>query len=93
MNHQSIQLCLNGPKEELDKTAHCQPAVVVSSLAALEFLYEEEPEAIHNCVATAGFSVGELTACIFTGALSFDDGIIIIDLIILIARKVNMCHN
>ena len=28
-----------------------------------------------NCVATAGFSVGEITALIFSGALSFEDGL------------------
>ena len=28
-----------------------------------------------NCIATAGFSVGELTALIFSGALSFEDGL------------------
>lgn len=27
-------LCVGGPQQELDKTVHCQPAVVVASLAA-----------------------------------------------------------
>ena len=70
-----LDICLNGPKKTLDKTLHCQPAVVVTSLAAVERLYKEKPEAIEKCIATAGFSVGEITALIFSGALSFDDGI------------------
>ena len=31
-------LCLEGPQERLNETIHCQPAVVVGSLAALEEL-------------------------------------------------------
>lgn len=70
-----LKLCLEGPKEKLDKTVYCQPAIVVSSLAALERLKEERPNAIDNCVATAGFSLGEITALIFAGAIPFDKGL------------------
>jgi hypothetical protein len=68
-------MCFNGPKEELDKTIHCQPAVMVCSLAAVERLKEERPMAIESCVATAGFSIGEITALVFAGALSFEEGL------------------
>ena len=37
-------LCLRGPQEVLDQTVHCQPAVVVASLAALESLKETQPK-------------------------------------------------
>lgn len=47
---------------------------MVSSLAALERLKEERPLAIENCVATAGFSLGEITALVFAGAMPFDKG-------------------
>lgn len=47
---------------------------MVCSLAALERLKEERPLAIENCVATAGFSLGEITALVFAGALPFDKG-------------------
>lgn len=47
---------------------------MVCSLAALERLKEERPNAIENCVATAGFSLGEITALVFAGALPFDKG-------------------
>lgn len=54
--------------------AYSQVAVMVTSLAALEKLKEERPSAIEKCVATAGFSVGEITALVFAGALPFDKG-------------------
>lgn len=38
------ELCLKGPQSELDKTVHCQPAVVVGSLVALKQLEQESPE-------------------------------------------------
>ena len=36
-------LCLQGPQDVLDQTVHCQPAVVVASLAALEDLKIAHP--------------------------------------------------
>lgn len=48
---------------------------MVTSLAALEQLKEERPKAIESCVATAGFSLGEITALVFAGAIPFDRGI------------------
>ena len=36
-------ICLQGPRDVLDQTVHCQPAVVVASLAALEDLKIAHP--------------------------------------------------
>lgn len=36
LGYDLLRLCLNGPAEELNKTANCQPAIVVASLAALQ---------------------------------------------------------
>lgn len=36
LGYDLLELCLNGPKAELDRTVYCQPAVFVASLAALE---------------------------------------------------------
>ena len=69
------KLCLEGPQVKLDRTEFNQPATVVSSLAALERLWEERPRAIESCKAVAGYSIGEITALIFSGALTVDDGI------------------
>ncbi|XP_076634823.1 malonyl-CoA-acyl carrier protein transacylase beg [Colletes latitarsis] len=75
LNYDLLKLCLNGPQEKLDRTEFNQAATVVSSLAALEKLREERPTALNNCVATAGYSVGEITSLILSGAITFEDGI------------------
>lgn len=36
-------LCINGPSEQLQSTGHCQPAVVVASLVALEQMKHKDP--------------------------------------------------
>nr|XP_005993749.1 PREDICTED: malonyl-CoA-acyl carrier protein transacylase, mitochondrial [Latimeria chalumnae] len=71
LGYDLLSLCLNGPITELSKTVYCQPAVFVSSLAAIEKLHEENPETIESCVAAAGFSVGEFSALVFAGAMEF----------------------
>ena len=68
-------LCFNGPQAELDKTDISQPALFVSSLAALEMLKAEHPEVVEQCAFAAGLSLGEYTALTFAGALSFEDGL------------------
>jgi len=75
LGYDLLDLCLNGPLEKLDRTEYCQPAVVVASLAAAERLRQMNEEAISSCIGAAGLSVGEITALIFTGAISFENGI------------------
>lgn len=75
LGYDLLKLCLNGPKKELDKTAICQPAVLVSSLAAVEKLKVENLQAIENCVSAAGFSIGEFAALVFSGVITFEDAI------------------
>lgn len=41
LRYDLLKLCLHGPKSELDKTIYCQPAVFVTSVAAIERLKEE----------------------------------------------------
>lgn len=74
MGYDLLKLCLNGPKEKLDQTRYAQPAIMVASLAAIERLKEERPKAIDTCVGCAGFSLGEITALVFAGALEFEQG-------------------
>lgn len=69
-----LKLCLEGPEDKLNETKYCQPAVMVTSLAALEQLKDERPAAIDSCMATAGFSLGEITSLVFAGAIPFDKG-------------------
>ncbi|XP_049740537.1 malonyl-CoA-acyl carrier protein transacylase, mitochondrial isoform X2 [Elephas maximus indicus] len=74
LGYDLLELSLHGPQEALDRTAHCQPAVFVASLAAVEKLHHLQPEAIESCVAAAGFSVGEFAALVFAGAMEFSEG-------------------
>jgi len=69
------KLCFEGPKEQLDSTVYSQPALYVSSLAALQMLKETRPELVANCAMTAGLSLGEYTALVFAEAMSFEDGL------------------
>ncbi len=69
------KLCFEGPSEELDETVISQPAIFVTSLACLEQLRAEKPEVALACEMTAGLSLGEYTALVFAGAMSFEDGL------------------
>ncbi|XP_034433963.1 malonyl-CoA-acyl carrier protein transacylase, mitochondrial [Hippoglossus hippoglossus] len=75
LGYDLLSLCLQGPEEELMKTVHCQPAVFVTSLAAVERLNRENPMAVETCVAAAGFSVGEFAALVFSGAINFTEAL------------------
>lgn len=47
----------------------------MAGLAAVEKLRSENPAAVEGAAATAGLSLGEYTALVFSGALSFEDGL------------------
>jgi [acyl-carrier-protein] S-malonyltransferase len=68
-------LCFNGPIEQLSTTVISQPALFVTSLAALESLKKTNPEVVEACSCAAGLSLGEYTALACAGALSFEDGL------------------
>ena len=69
------KLCFEGPAEELDSTIYSQPALFVASLAALEKLRADRPDVVLGCEVSAGLSLGEYTALVYSGALSFEDGL------------------
>ncbi|XP_027810421.2 malonyl-CoA-acyl carrier protein transacylase, mitochondrial isoform X1 [Marmota flaviventris] len=75
LGYDLLELSLQGPQEDLDRTVHCQPAVFVASLAAVEKLHHLQPAVIENCIAAAGFSVGEFAALVFAGAMEFSEGL------------------
>lgn len=68
-------LCFTGPAERLNTTVVSQPALFVSSLAALEVLKAERPEVVESCAFAAGLSLGEYTALTFAGAMTFEEGL------------------
>ncbi|MCH8045800.1 MAG: ACP S-malonyltransferase [Planctomycetes bacterium] len=75
LGYDLAQLCFEGPDEELSSTVISQPALFVTSLAALEQLRSESPDVVLSCEATAGLSLGEYTALVFAGAMDFEDGL------------------
>jgi [acyl-carrier-protein] S-malonyltransferase len=75
LGYDLADVCFNGPAEKLNSTVVSQPALYVSSMAALEKLKLESPEVYENCQGAAGLSLGEYTAIAFAGAMSFEDGL------------------
>ena len=65
------EICFNGPEEELMKTENAQIAILTTSLAILKVL---ENRGIGADIVV-GLSLGEYTALIYGGYISFEDGI------------------
>lgn len=80
LGYSLTDLCFNGPIEQLSKTEISQPAIFVTSLAALEALKAANPEIVENCEVTAGLSLGEYTALVFAGVMTFEDGLRLVQL-------------
>lgn len=68
------QCCFDGPLEQLTRTEVCQPALLTTSLAALEAI---RPLLQDRWLpkATAGLSLGEYTALVAAGGLTVEDGV------------------
>jgi len=64
-------MCFNGPEEELRKTFNTQPAILTVSIALYEVLKEQglQPSIV------AGHSLGEYSALVAAGSLSFSDAV------------------
>ncbi|XP_073050595.1 uncharacterized protein [Primulina eburnea] len=77
-----LDICINGPKEKLDSTVLSQPAIYVTSLAAVEVLRARHggQQIIDSVDVTCGLSLGEYTALAFAGAFSFEDGLKLVKL-------------
>ena len=68
------KLCFEGPQEDLTNTSNSQVAILVHSVAALRVLEKEAPDKFTPKFAL-GLSLGEYTALIASGCLSFEDGV------------------
>ncbi len=65
------KLCFEGPAEELTLTENTQPAVLTASIAALRVLEDRGKRAD----IVAGHSLGEYSAVVCAGGLSFADAV------------------
>ena len=68
-------VCRSGPPEKLNTTAVSQPALLVTSLAALKVLESRDDSPLSNVRMAAGLSLGEYTALVYAGSLSAEDAI------------------
>jgi [acyl-carrier-protein] S-malonyltransferase len=67
------KICFEGPEEVLTKTDNAQPGIFLTSMACLEALQSQISNLKFD--ATAGLSLGEFTALTAAEAVSFDDGL------------------
>jgi [acyl-carrier-protein] S-malonyltransferase len=70
------ELIFQGPEEELKKTFHTQPALLTTSLALFEAFKHKGVQADY----VAGHSLGEYSALVAAGVLSFKDAVQIVRL-------------
>ena len=70
------QICFTGPEAVLTQTDNAQPGIFLTSLACLEALKTQVPDLKFD--ATAGLSLGEFTALTAAGAMTFEDGLKIV---------------
>lgn len=74
LGYDIARLCFVDPNQQLDLTRFTQPALLTHHIACLE-VYRELAEHPVTPSATAGHSLGEYTALVAAGALSFEDGL------------------
>ncbi|PWK12770.1 ACP S-malonyltransferase [Tumebacillus permanentifrigoris] len=67
------EIMWEGPQETLNLTYNAQPAILTASIALYRALQQEFPD--FEFVCTAGHSLGEYTALVAAGALSFEDAV------------------
>jgi [acyl-carrier-protein] S-malonyltransferase len=65
------KICFEGPEDELKKTANTQPALLVTSIAALVMLKKNG----FSYDVVAGHSLGAYSALVAASALSFEDAV------------------
>ena len=63
------KICFEGPEEELKQTKNTQPAIFLHSIVLFHLIKKKQFE------MTAGHSLGEYSALVAAGALTFEDGL------------------
>jgi [acyl-carrier-protein] S-malonyltransferase len=69
------QVCWHGPEADLNSTQYTQPALLTHSIAVLEVFKARHPG--FTPASTAGHSMGEYSALVAAGVLSFKDGLLL----------------
>lgn len=63
------RICFDGPEEELRQTKNTQPAIFLHSMAVTRIIENS------GVGMAAGHSLGEYSALVFAGAMTFEDGL------------------
>ena len=71
------ELCFNGPQDKLTSTENAQPAILTVSIAALEAIKEVSNRELEPKFV-AGLSLGEYSALVAAGVLSFEDAVYLV---------------
>lgn len=71
LGYEISKLCLDGPEDELKLTQNTQPALLVVSTIA-HLLLGKQPD------IAAGHSLGEYSALVASGALDFEDAVVLV---------------
>lgn len=72
------QLCFYGPEEELRKTINAQPAILTMSIACLRAMEEASSRKGLSPTFVAGHSLGEYTALVASGVVSFSKAVFLV---------------
>ena len=75
LGYKLTDICFEGPEDKLNSTIFSQPAIFVTSAAILEVLRSNEKTSRITPDVTAGLSLGEYSALYAAGAMSFEDGL------------------
>jgi len=75
LGHPLSEICFQGPEDLLRQTENAQPAIMVVSLACLAAAEERGLLSSLTPLYVAGHSLGEYTAAVAANALSFEDGL------------------
>jgi [acyl-carrier-protein] S-malonyltransferase len=75
LGYDLARICFEGPHEDLMSTRHCQPAVLTSSVAAWRVARDHGVEG----GLTMGHSLGEYSALVACGSLSFDEALRLVE--------------
>lgn len=80
LEYRISKLCFEGPAEELESTVNQQPATFVTSIAWFEAL-KDRLQSLGKTIephVVAGHSMGEFTAAVAAGSLTFEEGLLLV---------------
>jgi [acyl-carrier-protein] S-malonyltransferase len=72
------KLCFEGPQDELSTTRNSQAAILAASVAALRAFEASPLYAQYAPKFSLGLSLGEYTALVAAGSLSFEDALVLV---------------